>query len=213
MNKYIFSFLIIISILISSCEVINEVDSKISQKKHLVNDIAPYNNNGELNAVIEIPAGTIEKWEVNKQTGELDIEKISGEIRKIDYLPYPGNYGMIPQTLLPKSLGGDGDPLDIIILGPAGEKGSIVNCKLIGVLKLLDRGEQDDKLIAVQEGTKMFQIENIKQLDAKYFGILNSIETWFINYKGKGKMQPQGFGSKEEAQSILDAAIKAYKEK
>ena len=44
--------------------------------------------------------------------------------REVKYLGYPGNYGMIPRTLLPKELGGDGDPLDVIVLGPAVERGS-----------------------------------------------------------------------------------------
>jgi len=56
---------------------------------------------------------------------------------------------MIPQTLLSKENGGDGDPLDVIILGPSISRGSVVKAHLIGVLKLLDGGEQDDKLIAI----------------------------------------------------------------
>lgn len=204
-------FILILSILLlSSCSVKTETETPIEKKLHLVYDISSFNEIGELNAVVEISSGTIEKWEVNKETGELDIETIDGEIRKIDYLPYPGNYGMVPQTILPKELGGDGDPLDILILGPSVEKGNTVNCKVIGVLKLLDRGEQDDKLIAVQKGTKMYRLNDISELDSLYKGISLNIETWFTNYKGSNKMQSQGFGNKQEADKILSAAMKAY---
>ena len=214
MNKitstYLFVFSFIVCVLFA-CNSKTKVDLTEEKTIHLVYDIPAVNENGELNVVIEIPAGTIQKWEVNKKTGQLDIEKIDGKIRKVDYLPYPGNYGMIPQTILPKALGGDGDPLDILILGPAAQKGSIVNCKIIGVLKLLDRGEQDDKLIAVQKNTKMYRVNDMNQLDSLYPGVSETIFTWFTNYKGPGKMQSQGFGKKEEAENILNEAIKAYK--
>ena len=118
-------------------------------------------------ALIEIPAGTSIKYEVNKDNGKLTVEKINGQPRTIDYLPYPVNYGMIPKTLLPKSKGGDGDPLDIMILGPSLEKGKTVACKVIGMLQLMDGGEQDDKLIAVYEGSNFKSVHSIDQLQKK----------------------------------------------
>lgn len=204
-------FSIYTSCLLVACSSNHEIEKNVEQQQHLVFDIPPYNTDGELNAIIEIPAGTIEKWEINKESGELDIELINGKVRTVDYLPYPGNYGMIPQTLLPKELGGDGDPLDIIILGPSVEKGSIINCKLIGVLKLLDHGEQDDKLIAVQKGTDMYRVNTIHELDSSYLGVSENIATWFSNYKGPNKMKLQGYGEKAEAEQILIEAIEAFK--
>ena len=56
---------------------------------------------------------------------------INNKPRIINYLGYPANYGMIPKTLLKKENGGDGDPLDVIVLGPPESKGSIVKCKII----------------------------------------------------------------------------------
>ena len=52
-----------------------------------------------------------------------------GKPRIVKYLGYPGNYGMVPKTLLPENLGGDGDPLDVIVLGPQVERGSVIKCK------------------------------------------------------------------------------------
>ena len=99
--------------------------------------------------MIEIPAGTLEKWEYNKSTRDIELELINIKPRIFSYLGYPANYGMIPKTLLPKKYGGDGDPLDVIVIGPAEPRGSIVKCKIIGVLYLIDNFEQDDKLIAI----------------------------------------------------------------
>ena len=172
----------------------------------------PRNTNGSVNVVVEIPTGTTEKWEVSKPEGQLRWEFREGKPRVVKYLGYPGNYGMIPKTLLPKDLGGDGDPLDVIVLGPAVPRGSVVHAKLVGVLKLLDDGEQDDKLLAVMENTAFYQVNNLTDLHKNYPGVTAIIETWFDNYKGPGEMIPLGFRDVEEANVILDAAIQAFEE-
>jgi inorganic pyrophosphatase len=120
---------------------------------------------------------------------------------------------MIPRTILPKELGGDGDPLDVIVLGPAVPRGSVVRAKLIGVLKLLDGGEQDDKLIAVLENTPMYEINSIQEMNSKFIGVSKIIETWFVNYKGPGELSSKGFAERNEAQKILEYAIKSYENK
>lgn len=181
--------------------------------KNLLTDFKAIFEDGDINVVVEIPAGTTEKWEVEKKHGTLKLEQINNKPRIINYLGYPGNYGMVPQTLLPKELGGDGDPLDVIVLGKPAKRGTVIKCKLIGVLYLLDRGEQDDKLIAVMEGTPLYHINDIEELKQEYEGITNIIETWFSNYKGIGKMKANGFGEKEKAKEILINSIKAYKAK
>ncbi len=157
-------------------------------------------------AFIEIPAGTNEKWEVDAQSGLLVRDSINGEPRVIDYLPYPFNYGFIPNTLLSKEAGGDGDPLDILVLGPALERGSTVQCKLIGVLWATDEGEQDDKLIALPLTGPMSQVEGLSELHRKYPGVTNIIENWFANYKGQYVMELRGFGNAAAAHVILDQA-------
>lgn len=172
----------------------------------------PRNADGSVNVVVEIPTGTTEKWEVNKPEGQMKWEFREGKPRVVKYLGYPGNYGMIPKTLLPKDLGGDGDPLDVIVLGPAVPRGSVINAKLVGVLKLLDGGEQDDKLLAVMENTAFYQVNNLTDLHMNYPGVTSIIETWFDNYKGRGEMTPLGFRDVEEANVILDAAIQAFQE-
>ena len=189
-------------------ETILQTDSVSVQ--HLLHDITARHENGDLNVVIEIPAGTLEKWEVNKTTGQLELEHRNGQPRIIQYIGYPGNYGFIPQTLLPKEAGGDGDPLDVLVLGAPVKRGTILKSKLIGVLHLLDGGEQDDKLIAVSEDSPLYNVNSIAELDSNYEGITESIAIWFSNYKGPGKMESLGFGSKDTAIQLFEYAVTAY---
>tara|TARA_B110000503_G_C7129555_1_gene406233 strand:+ start:506 stop:1111 length:606 start_codon:yes stop_codon:yes gene_type:complete len=162
--------------------------------------------------LVETPAGTIEKYELNKTSGLLEMDSVNGKPRLIDYLGYPANYGMIPKTILPKNKGGDGDPLDIIAIGPPAERGSSIDCKVIGVLKLKDRGEQDDKLIAISSNSSLKHINSIHELQENYPGISEIIETWFTHYKGKEKMISSGYQDQKRAQEIYNMAKQSFTE-
>mgnify|MGYP003778949933 FL=1 len=182
-----------------------------SDTLNVLTHITPYAQDGFVNALIEIPAGTIDKWELNKSSGKLEWESINGKPRKVNYIGYPGNYGMIPSTLLSKESGGDGDPLDILVLGPSTPRGSIVKCKIIGVLYLLDRGERDDKLIAISADSPLVDINNINELEYSYHGVLEIVKLWFENYKGHDLIKSPGYGNKTKAIDILKDAIEQYK--
>lgn len=182
----------------------------LTSDKHFVNDYNPRSTHGLVNVVVEIPSGTNAKWEVDKLDGRLKWEFENGKPRVVKYLPYPGNYGMIPRTLLSKQSGGDGDPLDILVLGPAMPRGSVIQARTIGVMKLLDGGEQDDKLIAVMPDTELGSVQNFAQLENQFMGALEIVELWFANYKGPGQMEFQGMADVDEANTILDDAIKSF---
>lgn len=220
MNRYsilLFSFSISLLIVLS-CES-SKIDSKIEvstssdiekENTNYLKDYVPLHADGDINAVIEIPAGTLEKWELNKSNGQIELELVNKVPRLINYLGYPGNYGMIPRTLLSKELGGDGDPLDVIVLGPAEESGRVIKCKIIGVLYLIDSQEQDDKLIAVSPNSSLYEVNNIDELNMKYNGISEILMLWFTNYKGPDKISSKGFGDKNSALEILMTAINQY---
>ena len=191
-------------------EVIDAVNSH-NTNSNLLKDFPPIHPDGDINVVIEIPSGTKEKWEVDKQDGHVKLELIDSLPRIVDYLGYPCNYGMIPRTYLSKALGGDGDPLDVIVLGAPIERGAVVKCKLIGVLYLTDHGEQDDKLIAVRSGSPFYQLNDLEALKDHYNGILEILQLWFTNYKGPGKIESTGYGDKQKAEAILQAAMNEYK--
>ena len=183
---------------------------KQHSEENLLTSYAATTAEGSVNAVIEIPSGTRQKWEINKKTGVLEWEQVAGKGRIVEYLGYPGNYGFIPKTLLPKDQGGDGDPLDVLVLGDPVSRGSVVPCKLIGVLHLQDRGEHDDKLIAVAKNTSFYAINTIEDLNENYPGVTTIIETWFTNYKGKGLMKSSGYGDAAAATQVLNEAIQGF---
>ena len=183
-----------------------------SQKKKInfLRDYEPINDDGSINAVIEISSGTLEKYELNKIDGTIELELINNKPRIINYLGYPANYGLIPRTLLAKKNGGDGDPLDVIVIGPPEHRNSVVKCKIIGVLYLLDKLEQDDKLIAISSNSTIKNINNIDELKEKYSGILEILDIWFTNYKGRGEVISKGFGDKKSALRILMNSIDQF---
>jgi len=196
MNKYL-SVVLLISLAFIGCKSIQK--DGIAFKNY---DL--YNDDRSINALIEIPAGTLEKWEYNKSTRKIELELVNNKPRIINYLGYPANYGMIPKTLLPKNNGGDGDPLDVIVIGPSETKGNIVKCKIIGVLKLIDNSEQDDKLIALSYKSNLHNVNDISDLNASYNGILEILEIWFSNYKAGGQIKSMGYENKFSALKILE---------
>ena len=157
-----------------------------------------------VNLVIEIPTGTTAKYEMDKKSYTLKIDSINNEPRFINYLGYPGNYGMIPNTVLPKDKGGDGDPLDILLLGPSETRGAVVKVTVIGVLQLLDNGEQDDKLIAINPISRWSIVKDLEDLDKYYPGTKTIVSTFFQNYKGEGQMELIGWADKIIALQLLD---------
>ena len=159
-----------------------------------------------MNVVVEIPTGTTAKWEVRKEDGFLAWEQKSGKPRVVQYLGYPGNYGMVPRTL-----SGDGDPLDVIVLGPPVQRGAVVPAKLLGVLKFVDRGEEDDKLLAVLADDPLSRAKDIKDLEkGEFVNVATIVSLWFESYKGAGVMMSKGMGDSVEARARLEAAIAAY---
>ncbi len=145
----------------------------------------------ELTVFIEIVPGDTVKYEVDKDTGYLKIDRPQQYSNVA-----PANYGFIPRTycgggiaaLASKGSGksvehGDGDPLDILVLSehhiPRGD--IILKARPIGGFCLLDGGEADDKIIAVLKGDKVYgQYTNINELPS---GIMDRIEHYFLTYK------------------------------
>jgi len=165
---------------------------------------------GLINMVVEIPAGTQQKWEALKDGSGLKWDTKKGAYRVINYLPYPGNYGMVPRTLLPESRGGDGDPLDVILLGAAVPRGSVIAVRPVGVLKLLDDGEQDDKILAVPATGSLSDVTTLEQLNERYQGVTEIVELWFTNYKGPGEMESLGYGDHSEALRMVRTAASEF---
>ncbi len=139
-----------------------------------------------LNVIIEIPAGTNHKIEYNERDGYHNDTLAGGVDRIINFLPYPGNYGFVPNTLMDRERGGDGDPLDVLVISESVPSGTKLAVTPIGALLLRDRGEIDTKIIAVPSDTtlRVFRVDNFLDFALTQDAAKTIIETWFLNYKG-----------------------------
>ncbi len=155
-------------------------------------------------ALIEIPKGSKAKYEVDKVSGLLKLDRVL-----FSSVFYPANYGFIPQTL-----GDDHDPLDILVLSqieivPL----CLVKSRVIGVMRMIDNDEGDDKIIAVAENDmSVNHIKDISELPAHF---IQELQNFFENYTKleKKKVRIDGFQSIEKAKEIIVRAIAFYNEK
>jgi len=168
-------------------------------------DLNKYKNSDDhYNFYVEIPAGTKQKWEVNKD-GILEWEEKDGEKRVVKFLSYPGNYGFIPQTL-----GGDNDPVDVIDLEESVDRGEVVVRKIIGGMYFEDKKDIDIKLIAIDEKGVFSDYDSIDKLILEKPGVMEILKSWFMSYKKPGKMVFYRYINKQESQEIIEDAHKKW---
>jgi inorganic pyrophosphatase len=152
-------------------------------------------------AVIEIPKGSKVKYELDKLTGLLRVDRIL-----YSSVVYPANYGFVPRTFC-----GDGDPLDVLVLNSEAVQGlSILRARAIGLMRMEDDGKEDDKLIAVHVDDPAFaDYTEHEQLPSH---LERQIRRFFEDYKSlEGKrVVVDEFLSASAAQSALSAAIDLY---
>lgn len=157
------------------------------------------------NAVIEVPAGTNRKLEIQPD-GSYVAELVDGQPRIVNFLPYPGNYGFIPSTLMDEARGGDGDALDVIIIGETVPVGTVQEFIPIAVLKMIDEGENDTKIIGVpaDPSLRVIRATNFEQFMLEYDAAKRIIETWFVHYQGYGTVQVIGWEDEKSAQAEIE---------
>lgn len=136
---------------------------------------------GVLRAVIEIPAGTVDKRQYDVASNTFPIDRRNGIPRRITFLPYPANYGFIPGTRMNKDEGGDGDAVDVFVLCGAVPSGTVMEVEPIGIIELLDAGERDDKVIVLpmDPALRTVEADDISELPKAARDIL---VTWLLNY-------------------------------
>ena len=155
-------------------------------------------------AVVEIPKGSRNKYELHKESGHFKLDRVL-------YSPfvYATEYGLIPQTLWD-----DGDPMDILVLMDQPTfPGCIIEARPIGLLEMIDSGDSDVKVLAVPVDDPRYN--DVTELNHVYGHILRELEHFFAEYKtlqGK-KVEILGWKGREEAEKAIERAIKLYKEK
>ena len=198
----------------ASTELQPEGPDTLRSGNNLLTNHMARNEDGTINVVIEIPSGTSERWEVSEDGFALMRESPGPKTQIInDLLPYPGNYGFIPRTLLDPEKGGDGGALDVMILGPAVARGTVVRARPIGVIRLVDRMEQDDKILAVAQGPALKEIHDMASLQAGYPGVIEILDLWWTHAYGQGTdVNLLGTGSRAQANSVIDFAMQSWLE-
>jgi inorganic pyrophosphatase len=156
-----------------------------------------------VNAVIEIPQGSRAKYEIDKPSGLLKLDRV---IYSSFY--YPVNYGFIPQTY-----GGDKDPLDILVITSlAVQPLTIMEAKVVGVMQMVDSGDADDKIIAVANtDPSVNHYNNIEELPKHFFDELRHFFEEYKKLENKTVIVEE-FGDKTTALKIITEAIDFYKE-
>ena len=171
-----------------------------------VNEINIRNKDGSYNFFVEIPAGTKEKWEVNKHNGLLEWEEKNGRKKVVKFLPYPGNYGFIPQTY-----GADGDPVDVVDLDESIERGSVKKIKIVGGLYFEDKKIVDIKFIGLNPEGTFKNIETMQDLVLNKFASLEILKIWFESYKKSGKMVFLRLIDRDESIEIIKDSHERWK--
>ncbi len=170
-----------------------------------ITKIDPGENPEKINAVIEIPYGSNIKYEIDKASGAVVVDRIL-----YGAMYYPANYGFVPNTLAD-----DGDPADILVLNENRfQAGSVIACRLIGVLVMEDEAGMDEKLVAVPVTKIDPTYKDIQTLEDLPEATLERIKNFFETYKTlePGKwVKVKAYKGKEEATKMLQAAIDAYK--
>ncbi len=154
------------------------------------------------NAVIEIPKGSKVKYELDKPSGQLRVDRIL-----YSSVMYPTSYGFLPRTYCD-----DGDPLDVLVLcNESVMPLAIVRARAIGVMHMADEGKADDKIIAVLIDDPAFnEYSDVDQLPKH---TLLEIQRFFEDYKAleQKSVVVEGMKGRDEALQVIDEALRLYR--
>jgi inorganic pyrophosphatase len=177
---------------------------------------------GTVNAYIELTPFDLMKYEVDKESGYLRVDRP----QRTSSQP-PALYGFIPRTycgasvakLSPTATRGDGDPLDICVLSerPVVRAEIIVTCRVVGGLRLVDRGDADDKIIAVLDGDLMW--EGVSDIDQVPRILVERLEHYFATYKlvrgasgeSETPIDVEEIFGRTHAERVISAAMADYR--
>lgn len=163
------------------------------------------NTPNEINVIIEIRRGEKNKYEADKATGRLVLDRVNATT-----LGYPADYGYVPQTLCE-----DGDPLDaLLIIDESVPHGVVVPARPIGVLHMVDDGEGDEKLICVaKDDVTKSHIQTLADLGPEFPKLVEHFYSHYKDWKNNWNGSPvsfNGWGDAAGAKEVVVESIKRY---
>jgi inorganic pyrophosphatase len=158
-----------------------------------------------VNVIIEIRRGERNKYELDKETGYLTLDRVNATM-----LGYPADYGYVPMTLCE-----DGDPLDaLLVIDESVPHGVCVPARAIGVLHMVDDGEGDEKLICVAaDDVTKAHIKEVADLGPEFTKIIEHFYTHYKDWKKGWTGSPvsfNGWGDAAGARQVIEDSIKRY---
>ncbi len=165
----------------------------------------PKNAPEEVRVTIEIPAGSFTKYEIGEDDGLLYVDRFISMP-----MAYPANYGSMPRTLA-----GDGDPLDALVLTRAPlHPGAIIQFRPVAVLLMVDGGEADEKIIGVPVDKVDASYSHVRDINDLPKMEIERIEAFFRVYKqlpeGSKKVELNGWGDAAEAKRLIAESLRRY---
>jgi inorganic pyrophosphatase len=154
-----------------------------------------------VNAIVEIPRGRRSKFEIDKKTGLIRLDRYLYSSSH-----YPGDYGFIPQTLAE-----DGDPLDILVMvNEPTFSGCLIEARVVGLFRMKDRGVNDFKILGVPNTDPLFaEYRNLRDAPSHF---LREVEHFFATYKQlEGiTIETMGWATAQDAAAEVQASVKRY---
>lgn len=170
---------------------------------NLWHDIEP-GKSDEMNVIIEIGKGSKNKYEIDKKTGLIKLDRAAHTAQD-----FPFDYGFVPQTLWH-----DNDPLDIILLATFPlQAGVLVQARPVGIMKMIDGGEMDDKIIAVPiADPRWSEVQDLGDINKH---TLKEMEHFYSTYKKlqNKEVEITGFAGAEVARETFIEGLRLYQEK
>lgn len=168
---------------------------------NLWHDVEP-GNKDEVNVIIEIPKGSKNKYEIDKRTGLIALDRAMHTSQD-----YPFDYGFIPKTYWH-----DADAVDVVLLTTYPlAPGILVRVRPVAVMNMIDAGERDEKIIAVPVDDPRW--DDIRDLSDINKHTLKEIEHFFLTYKKlqEKEVEINGFGDKDAALAVFEEGVELYR--
>ncbi|MDX5418460.1 MAG: inorganic diphosphatase [Hymenobacteraceae bacterium] len=165
-----------------------------------------YTSQKQLQAVIEVPAGSATKLRYNRQSKAFETEKHAGQDRIVNFLPYPANFGFIPST----ETNAQKKPLEVVVIAGSMEAGTVMEVIPVGVLQLETDGELDHKIVAVpaRPSERTVNASDYNSFTADYPAVKAILQQWFVYHNPITKSRFVGWRNEQFAEQEIQRWMK-----